>query len=79
MIQGIVIFNGHFICVPSLSSRNSDDRCLWMRNQYSKMLNNPSASILVRVELSVDSDLEKPNAHISLLLAIEFPDKRTAI
>lgn len=74
-----MIFNGHFICVPSLSSRNPDDRCLWMRNQDSKMLNKPSDRILVRVELSVDSDLENPNAHISLLLAVVSPDKRTAI
>lgn len=54
-------------------------RCLWMRNQDSEMLNKPWESILMRAGLSVDSDLDNPNAHASLLLAAGFLDQRTAI
>jgi hypothetical protein len=39
------------------------------------MLNKPTESILVREELSVESDLENQDAHTSLLLAAGFLDQ----
>lgn len=50
-------------------------RCLWMGNWDSDMLNKPTESILVREELSVESDLENQDAHTSLLLAAGFLDQ----